>query len=418
MTKTRKWILGLAGVLLLAGIAYLFRSNTKRYNWYESYQLESKEPYGAFVIGELLKSYFPGKAFTVSKKPLKDLLAKRKSGEYANYIFMGAQFPSDTSLINTVLDFVNEGNTAFIAAGSCPTEILEQIFPDTCAEEYLYYAQAQDTFVNVRLYSESFHSGKTTRLNYVFRNIPYSYSWSYIDSTFFCQENPDQDVLGSMNNGQFNYLHARYGNGDFYLYTTPLAFSNYQLKNPTNLEYASQVFSYLKPGEIIWDEYNQLESNLNFNSDLRLSQSPLGYILSQDSLRWAWYLTLAFTILYMLFFGKRRQRIIPLQEVNKNTSLEYVRTVGQLYYQEKNHRVICVHKMKLFQAFIRNKYFINTYDVDDHVIERISRKSEVNTEEIRNIFSQYNWIDKNLEINDETLISFHQKIEHFYKTCK
>ncbi|MBK6839709.1 MAG: hypothetical protein IPG90_16740 [Bacteroidetes bacterium] len=144
----------------------------------------------------------------------------------------------------------------------------------------------------------------------------------------------------------------------------------------------------------------------------------MGYILSQDSLRWAWYLVLALTILYMIFFGKRRQRIIPILEPKKNTSLEYIRTVGQLYYQERNHRVICIHKMKLFQAFLRSKYFINTYEVDDDTIEKIAVKSTVDKEVIRSIFSQYNWIDKNLDISDQMLINFHQQIEKFYKTCK
>ncbi|MBK6446368.1 MAG: hypothetical protein IPF81_14060 [Bacteroidetes bacterium] len=418
MNKAKKWILGTTGALLLLLLFYFFKNRPPRYNWMETYQIESKEPYGGFLIAELLRSYFPNNTFSVSKKPLHDFLSLRNSKQAANYIFMGTEFPSDSALVETILDFVANGNSAFIAAGSCPSEILDKLFTDTCNGDYMYYDEASDSIVSLRLYPNNLQSSKGATLSYVFRNIPYKYNWAYFDSTFFCEDLPNQEVLGVMNNGRFNYFHASYEKGDFYLYTTPLVFTNFALKNSDNLDYASGVFSFLKPGDIIWDDYNQHAGNLAFNSELRLSQSPLGYILSQDSLRWAWYLVLALTILYMIFFGKRRQRIIPILEPKKNTSLEYIRTVGQLYYQERNHRVICIHKMKLFQAFLRSKYFINTYEVDDDTIEKIAVKSTVDKEVIRSIFSQYNWIDKNLDISDQMLINFHQQIEKFYKTCK
>ncbi|HRH65787.1 MAG TPA: hypothetical protein PLU53_05785 [Bacteroidia bacterium] len=418
MNKRRTWIVGIAGAAMLILIFYVYRNRPPRYNWYESYFIESKEPYGGFVTGELLRTYFPQKSFSVSKKPLNEFFDKHKYTEPANYIFIGTTFPSDPDQLHSLLEFVSVGNTAFIASGSCPAELLENFFTDSCAGEYMYFEDRHDSSVNMRLYSASFRNLKSVKLNYLFRNIPYTYSWSYFDSTFFCAESPQQEVLGEMNAGQFNFLRARYGTGSFYIYTTPLALSNLAMKNPENAEYASNLFSWLQPGDIIWDAYNQHEGNLRFNSDLNLSQSPLGYILSQDSLRWAWYMVIAMTILYMIFFGKRQQRVIPVLEQNKNTSLEYIRTVGQLYYQERNHKVICMHKMKLFLAFLRNRYFINAHAAGDEVIRKISDKSKVHVDTVREIFSQYSWIDKNPETTDQMLIDFHQQIENFYKTCK
>jgi hypothetical protein len=37
---------------------------------------------------------------------------------------------------------------------------------------------------------------------------------------------------------------------------------------------------------------------------------------------------------------------------------------------------------------------------------------------VKTIFTQYNWIDRNMEITDKMLIEFHQLIENFYKNCK
>jgi hypothetical protein len=154
------------------------------------------------------------------------------------------------------------------------------------------------------------------------------------------------------------------------------------------------------------------------NSEMPLSQGPLQYILSQESLRWAWYITMLLLLVYAIFYGKRRQRVIPVIEENKNTSLEFVQTIGQLYYQERNHKVLCMHKMKLFLQFIRNRYFIHALQMSDEVIQKISVKSQVAESEIRNIFTQYNWIDRTISVTAEELVEFHQLIENFYNQCK
>ena len=58
MNKAKKWILGTTGALLLLLLFYFFKNRPPRYNWMETYQIESKEPYGGFLIAELLRSYF------------------------------------------------------------------------------------------------------------------------------------------------------------------------------------------------------------------------------------------------------------------------------------------------------------------------------------------------------------------------
>jgi hypothetical protein len=95
-----------------------------------------------------------------------------------------------------------------------------------------------------------------------------------------------------------------------------------------------------------------------------------------------------------------------------------VKTISDLYYAERNHRSIGIHKMKLFQAFVRNRYGIYTNVVDDQIIEKISLISQVPESEVREIFNMFKWIEKNIEVSDDDFIRFYQTLNSFYKKCK
>ena len=411
-------ILIISGVLLILFIVLAVRMNKHRVSWYETYDIESKEPYGTFVMGELLKNYSPGKNFFVINKRLEEALREDNSGEKKNYFFIGNRTDFDSIQAKALIQFVAHGNSAFISASTYSTWFLSHLFPDTCLSFEDNYYSVEDYIAEMKFYSDGAHPKSNYKLSYVFANEPYKYSWTYFDSSYFCGRNDTARSLGYINRGFINFVKLHYGFGDFYLHSTPIAFTNYSLLKNENLEYAERIFSFLPSQNILWDELNKSPGDLDFNKDLKLSQSPLEYILGQESLRWSWYIILLLLLLYILFFGKRKQRIIPVIEPNANTSLEFVNTIGQLYYRERNHKVLCVHKMKLFLAFIRNRYFINTNNIDDNVIEKISVKSQVPKEQIKNIFSSYTWIDRNINITSDQLIEFHLLIENFYKNCK
>ena len=406
------------GALVIAMVVLLLMQ-AKRFDWYETYEIESKEPYGAYVIGEMLKTYYPEKKFTVLEGPMKKALEPNAKDGNRNYVFIGSNMYIDSLHTALLREFVERGNSAFICSGINTTELFDALFPDTCLYyEDDYYHSETDTSVVLNFFNEPFRKEKGFKQTYVFKNQPDKYEWLCFDTSLFCGEKSNINALGYLNGGYYNFIKVHYGDGDFYIHSTPLAFSNYSLIQKENLEYASRVFSFIPAGDILWDEYSKIPGNLNFNSDLKSSQSPLRFILGQDGLRWAWYLSLLFLLLYAIFFSKRRQRIIPLIEPNTNTSLEYINIIGQLYYQSQNHKAICLHKMKLFQIFIRQRYFINISKPDHDIMRNISLKSQVPFEEIKNIFIEYYRINTPASVSSEELITFHQLIENFYKNCK
>ena len=132
------------------------------------------------------------------------------------------------------------------------------------------------------------------------------------------------EMLGHVNNGYSNFIHLKYGEGNFYIHVNPIVFTNYYLQNDSALVYAEKVLSYLPKGNTYVDVYNT-QSHYKNQSKQDKGLSPLAFILSKRSLSWAWYTLIFTTILYIVFGAKRRQRIIPLIEAKRNTTLSFVK---------------------------------------------------------------------------------------------
>ena len=123
-------------------------------------------------------------------------------------------------------------------------------------------------------------------------------------------------------------------------------------------------------------------------------------------------------LLYMIFGARRRQRIIPVLEPNTNTSLEFISTIGRLYFIQNNHRKLALQKVKLFQAFIRQRYHIQSARADDDFFNKLALRSEVNIDLIRKIYLLSGNINNSSIVSENTLIELHQLMDRFYKNCK
>jgi hypothetical protein len=229
-----------------------------------------------------------------------------------------------------------------------------------------------------------------------------------------------------MNNDLVNFAQRPYGEGNFYLHTMPLAFTNYHLLEEDKLEYVDKVFSHLQEGPIYWDEYSGVServgeaiNNRDYNSGNRMlrAESPLQFILSKPALSWAWYLLLTAVLLYVVFLSRRRQRVIPVLQKNTNTSLEFLSTIGHLYFLQNNHKQLALQKMQLFRSFIREKYHLHGLEFDEEFKKRLQQKSDVDRPIIDEIFLIHSNIKKR-PITENTLIDFHKALEQFYRHCK
>ena len=248
---------------------------------------------------------------------------------------------------------------------------------------------------------------------YVYDQDSALYNWQYFDTNFVNKATTTCQSIGKLKTDKINYIRIAYGKGRFYLHSNPIVFANFNLLTENHINYAELVFSQLPNSKTFYDEYSKVYKGSNDGSDG--SESPLKYIFSQPELKWAYYLIVAMLLLFIFFRAKRKQKIIPILKSNSNTSLEYVQTIGSLYFQSGEHKKIAIQKMKVFLADIRTKYKVQTTDFNESFYAQLSIKSKVSIGIIKEIFERYKFLENLSTADEQILIDFYQSIETFYK---
>jgi hypothetical protein len=257
-------------------------------------------------------------------------------------------------------------------------------------------------------------------LKVTLKQPPFPASSSYIypgkkhESYFTGISHATTDVLGQGSTGATNFIHLRAGKGHFYLHLAPMALSNYFLLHKGNMEYFEKVMSVIDPAveKIIWDEYYL---NKRYDRQKEKKKSWISVLFKYPALKAA-LLTAIFTLLLYLLLGMRRkQRYIPVVKKPKNDSLDFVKTIGRLYYDKSDHKNLCRKMATYFLEYVRTKYKLPTGTLDELFIRNLQFKSGVPEAEVRNIISFIKYIDDAPAISPADVTAFYQQLESFYK---
>ena len=408
-------------VLILALLFYFSRGSGGNYSWREHYKPDSKDPYGTYLVRNLLESYYPSQPFEV----VKDSLGERLDS--GNFVYVGSDFWLDSTALDQLLRFVERGNRAFIACPYMPSSLLDSISLGQCLptdgedSSYIYENDFYftDTSANLNFQHPMLWDSNGYDYKYLVIRQPQSYQWTYLPDHIFCDSQTIFASLGLLNNDQYNFAKATYGKGEFLLHTTPLAFTNLFLVEKRGLGYASKAFSHLKSGPIYWDErlYDPFGDYAG-GGGMGNKESPLKYVLSQPALAWAWYILLGMAVFYLIFRAKRRQRVIPVLEKNTNTSLEFIGTIGRLFFIQNNHRQLAAQKMRLFLIFVRERYHLPTKELNEQFAKGLAIRSDVPEEHIYKIVKLNQNIGNSGFLSETTLVDFHRLLERFYRECR
>jgi len=187
-----------------------------------------------------------------------------------------------------------------------------------------------------------------------------------------------------------------------------MAFTNIYLLAGTNNEFVSNTLSYLPQSKVYRTEYYHLGR--------MEAETPLRFILTTEPLKWAYYITFVSILLFMLFEAKRKQRIIPIIPPLANTTLEFVSTIGNLYYQKADHKNIAEKKIQFFLEQIRTNYYLSTNQRDDLFITSLAKKTGNSEETTRSLMKKIDQVLSSSQIDKDTLIDLNGQIEKFYVT--
>ena len=95
----------------------------------------------------------------------------------------------------------------------------------------------------------------------------------------------------------------------------------------------------------------------------------------------------------------------------KNTTIDFTKTIGNLYYQEKDHQNIAEKKIVFLLEKIRNEYYIDTFNLDETFINRLHQKTGKDKIAIENVVRMIKKIRNQSQTTEKELITFNELLE-------
>lgn len=390
MSGLKKYLI-LSGVLLLLYLIFQY-NKPKPTNWAPTYLTEDKIPFGTYILDQRINDIFPAVTVKKSQSPIFNTLKANQNG-VSNYIIIASGISVNKFDYREMVRYMKKGNNIFIAAYS-----IQGILPDA-----LKLAISSDFDLgNKNKFSLNF-------TNPQLRNAEGYYFDKRISQQYFSKiDTAKAIILGTKNNKSANFVQYKFGKGSLFILPNPQLFTNYSLLKSNGSEYLSKALSYLPNAKtLIWDEHFTRPSNED--------KSPLRMIFKYDQLRWAYLLSVFGLLAFVLFEIKRRQRIIPVISRLTNTSVEFVKVVGRVYYQQRNNRDIAEKKVKYLLEYIRNKYRLRTLDLNQEFKEGLIKISGASEETIESLLIEIGHLKRGQMVNDQHLIDLNKIIEQFYK---
>lgn len=309
MESKNKTLLILVGVLVVGifAIVYLFSG---MYNWNRNYKPENEYPYGSSIFQALLKKEAEALKYEeINKDFAASLDSLDDENERELLVVFGNRLYCDSSERATLMNFVEDGNLAFIASETFNASLLDDIFtaqfdedgtrlsPEEVEEIYEEPLETDEEIVLDDYYEDDYYDDEDYYDNeqILIEELgfdPFQLTPSYLDSytldttqIYFQNAALNSDtasnvylrqhkatpmyhavwmdgleyqvstpfsVVDSSNLG-ICMIKVPYGKGAFWLHTMPIAFSNLELLGEDNFRYSNRVLAELPTEDVIWD---------------------------------------------------------------------------------------------------------------------------------------------------------------------
>lgn len=385
-----------------------------------------KKPYDYYLAMKSLPGFFPGAHVESMSRAFRysNMSDHIKYGSRSLIIMGGLDFRVSDKEWSDLLDFVRRGNEIILFASTLDKKI-EKTFhchkQNGGIEEYRAGMIDPRHADNMNALQITNDPGKT--YGYKGRYIGGFFTYTPLDSVRGYHEKTDDEeikdymnasdisgpeILGNHVRNGANILRYTVGDGHIILHGAPLVLSNYFLLQPGNEQYLASVWN-LVPYDI---------ENIYLNDYYKRSadSSSLSVLWRYPATRYALLLALLALLLYVLFEGKRKQRIIPVVAPLRNDSVSFVETIGRLYFNKGNHRNLADKMVQQFLEWVRTYYYLNTNMINDAFVQQLTAKSGMHESSVKHVTELIHELRLgSTPITGEWLYDLYTTIQHFYK---
>lgn len=372
--------------------------------WYAFNELDYMFSDAEVVINKLSPDRYKG--YTSDNTANYEEAAKYDDKKSAYIIITGTVVP-DEEEVHALLNLAASGKHVFISCMEMGSLLLDSLRLKTAyTDSYSNFNDSLTLSIRNPLTGDS---------------AIYSYPGTGRDNFIMEMDESITRVIGKDGYGRPNFVRFDYeGGGSIFVHFAPLAFSNYFLLHKENKAYYDQALSYLpRDLEVIkWDDYfryHEAGNERNKNNTNSFS-AFINWVSKQQGLSTAFWLLLALFALVYLFESKRKQRIIPQLPALNNASLDFVKTIGRLYYQRRDNRNLSQKMTAHFLDHVRSRYNIRLPVNDEEFEKRLAWKSGHDPAAIRDLLYHIKYIQDQPNVSDEALMGLNARLENFYRS--
>lgn len=369
-------------------------------NWFPSYSKLDKIPLGTYILHDLMKESFNENFEEKDEPPFEAL---QNSAFNGTYFFVNDEINFDKTELDSLLNWVEKGNTLFVSANYVGKKLLDTLKLEMSTEVNV---ETIGTEPLLKLVNGKYATQPPFHIK---KDLPVRY-FSKINTT-------SQTVLGvsggfidslKIKEPRINFIKAPIGKGQILLHLQPEVFSNFSLLSENNATHTAQVLSYINNDETVyWDNY--------YKSGKHIDISPLRVLLNNKYFKWAYYFVLIGALLFIIFEGRRKQRSIPIVKPLTNKTYEYTRTIAGMYLDKKENHLIAKKQIALFLEFIRTRLRVPTENMNERFYKTVAERSGNTQEDTLNLFTFIEKINNQNNTSEEELLKLYQEIKEFKK---
>lgn len=402
----------IAGVLITAlALLVVSHKNERNFDGRITLDTHDKIPYGTYVAYHLLQQQFLKATIETNRKSPADWvsLSYDTSGQVL-LIVVPAFNPTETELDNLTA-FAQKGNYVFISALQMNYSA-RKYFKVKQSSPFTEYG-ANDEFTTIKM-KDSFAvkldtATYKTPAAFAYPGISYDCEFTNFDSLYAYP-------LGFANNNKVNLLAINTDKGSIFLHSAPITFTNFFILYGNNHSYYEKLLSLVPANarKVVWDEYYIHRGYRNGSEGDDDSDGLLSVLFRYKPFVYAFWLAIVLLLLYLFTEIKRKQRLIPYYAKPTNDTLEFVTTIGKLYYEKGDHKNLAEKLTLFFLDYVRNKYKIATTEINTDFAHKLALKTNISQEEVVQITDALNEIRISQNISQQQLLHYHQLLENFY----
>ena len=370
----------------------------------QSFSYKDKKPGGCYVFYKVLSEFYSSELKPlIVTKPFASTYKKDKDlgSGYNLYVLVSKNLYATTQDVADMISFVTAGNQLFLAVSNPDSMLLSQLnLTVKMDSSYSYLVSSEQHYVNPLLSPDTvfqrdgLHGGRYFEL----------------------MDTSKTTILGTDYKYRPNFIRVSVGNGSVLFSLQPSAVTNYFLMHDKNLTSLERELSYSNyyQDHVYWDEFYKYQDYRQSDNNFSEWQVLMRY----PAMRWAVWLAVVLLIMYILFEGKRRQRIIPDKPLLANNSMEFVNALGQLYYHQHDNGNLGRKMVQQWLEFIRTRYYLNTSYLNDSFTHTLAHKSGMPLEKVQLILESIHHIQLSDQVSDDELKRFYKNIQAFYLNTK